>query len=200
METKQHIIDRSRELFLRYGIKSITMDDLSKEMGISKKTLYHFVDNKADLIGQVMEDYIQKEKEMMEQLHAQAGNALEELFLMARYIYQMLQQMPATMIYDLKKYYGDTWKKVEVLHREHAYRTIRGNLDWGVSQGLYRQELNTNILARLHACTAIMLADSTCFPDDQRPEAVFREYMDQFLRGITSPKGLHILESFAYLK
>ena len=108
---------RTAELFLRYGIKSITMDDVARELGISKKTLYQFVENKNDLVMKVMEQHIEEEKSECLQLSGKSANALEELFDVMEANTQQMQQMKSNVVYDLQKYHREVWRKCRNLFR-----------------------------------------------------------------------------------
>ena len=79
MEPKQQIVTKARDLFMRYGIKSISMDDLARELGMSKKTVYQYVENKADLIQKVFEDHLEEEKQVLAECRSEASNAIVKI-------------------------------------------------------------------------------------------------------------------------
>ena len=146
METGTRILDKSQELFLRYGIKSITMDDIARELGISKKTLYQYVDNKADLIQQIVVRFIQEEKERIGEICRQSTDAIEEMFNIASHVTQHLRSMAPSTMYDLQKYYREAWKMIEALNQQHIYNIIRENIEKGIRQGIYRKDINPDIM------------------------------------------------------
>ena len=117
MELKQRILHRAEDLFLRYGIKSVTMDDIARELGISKKTLYQFVENKTDLIQQIFRQKIEGEIKLIAEIRATAQDAIDEMMKIARHAIDELRKLTPTIVYDLQKYYHGTWKMMESLHQ-----------------------------------------------------------------------------------
>ena len=128
MEVKQKILQKAEELFLRYGLKSVTMDDLARQLAVSKKTLYQLVANKADLIQQIMHMHIAEEKALMEAVRAESGDAVEEMIQIARYAIQQLRKLSPTLVYDLQKYYQNIWQLIQNLHSVHVHSLIKENI------------------------------------------------------------------------
>jgi len=195
-EQQEKWLKRVEDLFLRYGIKSITMDDVARELGISKKTLYQFVDNKDDLVNQVLERHISEEKELCYQMFAEAANAIEQLFFVMEANAQQMQQMKANIIYDLQKYHRDAWEKMRGFQRGFLYDIVRSNLERGVREALYRSDFDIDIVAKLHITTSFQLFDEDIFPPtNYAKETLFREYLLHYLYGIVSEKGLQLLKA-----
>ncbi|NRA48435.1 MAG: TetR/AcrR family transcriptional regulator, partial [Phaeodactylibacter sp.] len=121
---KKDIIKTAFELFLRYGIKSVTMDDIAREMGMSKKTLYQYVPNKADLIDQIFQAHIDDEQCMTEEIRSTSSDALEEMLKIGQYVVQKLRSVSPAAVYDLRKYYGSIWKNMEKEMKQHVYAVI----------------------------------------------------------------------------
>ncbi|MEO1713366.1 MAG: helix-turn-helix domain-containing protein, partial [Bacteroidota bacterium] len=110
MTLERDILSRSKRLFLRYGIRSVTMDDISKEMGISKKTLYQYVDNKADLIRRILYQTLQEEKAAQEKISQAAQDAIQEMIGIVKHVTKMLSMVPPSTLYDMQKYYRESWE------------------------------------------------------------------------------------------
>jgi AcrR family transcriptional regulator len=195
MELKQHILTKAFELFMRYGIKSITMDDLSRELGISKKTLYQYVQNKADLIEQLFEQHIEQEKHIMAHIQRDSVDAIDELLKIARYVIQKLCELSPTTVLDLQKYYPGIWQEVEALQRRHVYDIIRGNLERGIREGVYRNDMNLDIIAKLYVSKSMLVAEGSLFPPGEYGiSRLFREFISYHIYGIASLKGRQELE------
>ena len=128
MEIKEKILQKAEELFLRYGLKSVTMDDLARQLSVSKKTLYQLVANKADLVEQIVLMHIAEEKALMEEVRANSGDAVEEMIQIARYAIQQLRKLSPTLVYDLQKYYKDIWQLIQNLHSVHVHSLIKDNI------------------------------------------------------------------------
>lgn len=197
MEQQEKWLKRVEETFLRYGVKSVTMDDVSRELGISKKTLYQWVSNKEDLVQRVLAYFLQQEREQCEVRRQKAGNAVEEIFLVIEATARRMQMMKANVLYDLQKYYRDVWEKLREYQRGFLYEVVRSNLERGIQEGLYRNNLNVDITARLHIAMIFQLFDEDLFPRAlYSREELFRHYLTHYLHGIASEKGLRLLTRF----
>ncbi|MBX2874199.1 MAG: TetR/AcrR family transcriptional regulator [Saprospiraceae bacterium] len=195
MEPKQQIVTKARDLFMRYGIKSISMDDLARELGMSKKTVYQYVENKADLIQNVFENHLEEEKQVLAEYRLEAMNAIDEMLKIARHMIRELRTYSVTVLYDLQKYYRGTWQLMSNVHEQHFFRVIKDNLDRGIAEGVYRQDMNPDIVARLYISKSSSAADQECFPLTEYPvEELFIELMNYHLHGIVSQKGRETME------
>ena len=199
MKTAQKIIDRAQEMFFTYGIKSVTMDEIASELGISKKTLYKHVANKEDLLLKCTDRFIEQDREMMKQIVEASSDAVEEIILIARYIIQLLKKMKPTMMFDMKKYYRSCFRKVDDFHRQDIYQAIMENLQRGIAEGLYREDLNVEVIAKLYVGNSMIMSDETLFPVQSISRAsLFEESMKYHIHGIAAAKGLQRLRDFEY--
>lgn len=195
MDLRENILTKARTMFMRYGIRSVTMDDLARDLGISKKTLYQHIDNKEDLIKQIFEYDMHEERQLVEELVKTSPNAIEEIFGLARYVIAQLRELSDTVVYDLQKYYGIIWKKMEALHQELTTQTIKENLKRGIEEGLYRKGLNIEIVAKLYSGNISLIIDEGLFPLKKfNKENLFRVFIKYHLHGIVSEKGLKYLK------
>ena len=189
-------LKRAEDLFLRYGIKSVTMDDVARELGISKKTLYQFVDNKDDLGNKMLERHFEEEKNACAQLFQSASSAIEELFFVIESNAQQMKQMKTNIIHDLQKYHREAWEKVQAFQGGFLYNVVRDNLERGIREGLYRADFDVDIVAKMHIALSMQLFDETIFPQDTySKEKLFQEFMFHYLYGIVSDKGLQLLKA-----
>ncbi len=195
MSVKQQILDKAEGLFLRLGIRSVTMEELARELGISKKTLYQFVENKADLINQIILNSTENEKRCIAQFREESDDAIEEMLNIAEFVLQTLRKISPAAIYDLQKYYRESWNAMEAMHKEYIYATIRDNLDLGIEQGIYRSDLNPDIIAKLYVGKTSFITDEEIFPlEEYRRDDLYEEFINYHIHGIASPKGLELLE------
>jgi AcrR family transcriptional regulator len=188
-------LKRVEELFLRYGIKSLNMDDIARELGISKKTLYQFVDNKDDLVIKVMERHIDEDCSEAAALRAESSDALDEIFKVFQYNAADLGRMKSNIVFELQRYHPDAWAKMQTYNWKQLYQVVIDNLNWGIRDGLYRDDFDADIVSRLHIATMLTMFDENIFP---RPpyssEKLFKEYMSHYMYGILSEKGLQKLK------
>ncbi len=196
MEQQEKWLKRVEETFLRYGVKSVTMDDVARELGISKKTLYQWVPNKSELVQRVLAYFMQQEQEQCEARKQAACNAVEEIFLVIEATARRMQLMKANVVYDLQKYHREAWEKLREYQQGFLYGVVRTNLERGIREGLYRSDLNVDITARLHIATVFQLFDEDLFPRAlYSRQELFKHYLTHYLHGITSEKGLRLLDS-----
>jgi AcrR family transcriptional regulator len=192
----KNILKKVFQLYSKYGIKSVTMDDVAHELGISKKTLYQYVQDKDELVHKVVDLEIENRKVRMQITCNDDKNAIEQLLQIARCITIMLKEYSPATEYDLKKYYPDLYLKVRDLRRNHIYRFISENLVKGKEEGLYRNEINVKTIAQLNVSLIDNMVDSevVTISDFMEPH-FFNEYFNYHIRGIASEKGLDFFES-----
>ncbi len=194
-EQQDKWLKRVQSLFLRLGIKSITMDDVARELGISKKTLYTFVSSKDDLVKKVLEQHIEQEKRDCEIMYSKATNAIEEMFFVIESNSQQMEQMKANIVYDLQKYHRDAWELMQGFQQGFLYSIVQANLKRGISEGLYRDDFDVDIVTRLHIATSFQLFDETIFPQNTfKRDVIFKEYLKHYLHGILSEKGRKFIQ------
>lgn len=194
-EQQAKLLKRVEDMFMRYGIKSLTMDDVARELGISKKTLYQFVENKNDLVLKVIERHIEDHAAQSACWLQESDNAIEEILRVIQHTQDDMQRIKSNILYDLQRYHRDAWELVQTHQREQMLRVVRHNLERGIREGLYRGDFDPDLMARLHVAQSFVLLDDTWFP---RPpyslHVLFREYLLFYLHGIVSPQGLQLLK------
>lgn len=197
MDTGEKIITKAGDLFMQYGIKSISMDEVARNLGISKKTLYQHVNNKADLIQKVMLTHITEEKNAMCNIHENAKDAIDEMMQISRFVSELLQRVNPSVIYDLRKYYTKGWELMESLHFEHTYTLIKENIKKGMEEGLYRPDLNADIIAKLYIGRMDIVVDKNLFPIGEYTfSQIHNNAMMYHLYGIMSTKGIELFEQY----
>lgn len=193
MDTATQIFQQAEDLFMRYGLKSVTMDDIARKLGMSKKTLYQYVENKQDLIAKTIVASIEEEKIMMAAARATSEDSIEEMLKIARFAIQQLRKLSPTLVYDLQKYYRNIWQLVHKLHREHGQQIIKENIERGKAQGIYRSDVNADILAKMYVMGTFAVVDEELFPlKNYNKEKLFIEFIKYHIHGIASEKGLEL--------
>jgi len=184
-------------LFLRCGFKSVTMDDVAKELGISKKTLYQFVSNKNDLIEKVVSAHIEQEKQLVTEVRKKAKDAIEEMLVISKHVNQNLKKVSSNLIFDLQRYYPSAWDIVENYRIKFIYEEIKSNVEWGMKEGIYRKEINPKIIAKLYIGIMHRIFDNSFFPSDEyKSSEIYLASVEYHIHGIASPKGLKLLNEY----
>lgn len=189
------IIEKVGNIYHRYGIKSVTMDDVAHELGISKKTLYQYVDNKTDLVTKVIEHQIESTNCQMNNLKEKSLNAIEELLEVNNHLLRMRAEINLSAEYDLRKYYPDLYEKIKKNQRVKMLQSILDNMIKGKKEGLYRKDLKEDIIARLQVSRFETLADSDIFTMEEfLSDDFINELFIYHIRGIANDKGIAFLE------
>jgi TetR/AcrR family transcriptional regulator, cholesterol catabolism regulator len=194
-EELKNILLKVRELYMKYGIKSITMDDVARELGISKKTLYQFVTDKDDLVGKFIDNEMALRQEEICKCFGKGFNSIEELFEISIFMNKLIRDQNPTTEYDLKKYYPQHYQKTVKARREGIYSYILLNLKKGIKEGLYRKEMNKDVIAKLY----LWRSDNTNLNDlftvqEFGSIKLFVELLSYHIRGIATEKGILVLE------
>jgi len=193
---KLEILEKISGLFFRYGIKSVSMDDVARELGISKKTLYKLFKDKRDVVEQAIEFHEDCSlKEMMKNIELSDSNAMEEYFELLRTVKKWVEEVNPSFEYDLEKYYIDIYRKHEAKRIENMTSYFTCNLNRGKAEGVYREDFDVDIITRFHVTTINNLHNSGLFSKAEiHNYKIYKEYFLLFMRGVASAKGLKILE------
>jgi AcrR family transcriptional regulator len=178
-------------LYSKYGIKSVTMDDVSRELGISKKTLYNYVSDKNELVEKVI-DFQCKERVIgIKSLNLDKLPALQEVVEVSKMINKMISEFNPSFHYDLSKYYITTYKKMMNMNRESMAKSMLRNLKKGKKEGYYRPEINEEIIVKMHIANSENLAEIGFYnTQKESPEVIQRELFSYHMHSILNPKGL----------
>lgn len=195
MDQKQKIFCQAEELFLRYGVKSVTMDDLAAHLGVSKKTLYQHFDNKSDLVEKTLSAHLDLEKEAVIALRKGAANAIDEIFRLGQHVSAHLQTVNPSILFDLKRYYPKAWGIMEEHKNVFIYQHILNNIKRGKSENLYRQDIDPEIIARIYLNMINMIIQPDFQSDQQEVVRHYQEYLSYHVRGIASKEGFKVLEA-----
>lgn len=196
MDYKAEILKSTFDLVMKYGIKSVSMDDISKSIGISKKTIYQYFENKRSLISNMIDDHIQQDEEDILTITKNSKNAINELIDIARHLLSFLKGMSPSMVYDARKYYPKQWQKVERQHFSFFLNIIKANIERGQQEGLYNDDLNSDIIARLYITQTMAIADESTFPTvEYNKGELYKTLVTYHIRGLMTQKGRRIAKS-----
>lgn len=195
MENLTKILDKSEELFFRVGIKSITMDDISRELGMSKKTLYLFVDNKKDLVEKVMKRYIEKEASFFQNIDVEKLNAIDIIVEIIKHVHKSLGNLPLSAIYDLQKYYPKSWNLFSGFKNEFIFKTMQSIIKKGKEEGLFRENIKETLIAKFYVLAIEGTLNPSNFPNNEfNFKETYLEYIVYHLHGLVNENGLQYLK------
>jgi len=194
MEMRDRILEKATELFMRYGIRSVSMDDIAAQLGISKKTIYLSFADKDELVDAMVDGDINKMQAECDRCQHQSGNAIEEIFLTMEMIQMHMQNMNPMLLYDLQKFHFRSFQKFMAHKNSYLLDIIRQNMEKGIREGLYRKNLHTDILSRFRLETLMIPFNMDQFPPGKyNLVEVTRVILEHFLFGLASEKGYQMI-------
>jgi TetR/AcrR family transcriptional regulator, cholesterol catabolism regulator len=190
MEIQERILETSFSLFRQFGTRSITMDDIAQKMGVSKKTLYaHFAD-KDELVVTAVTRYMADMDHDCHQNEEEATDAIDELFRVMHMLDECFRNMNPIILFDLQRFHPRAYQVFQDYKNGEMQRTIRQNLERGVREGLYRADLDIDIMTEYRIATTML-----CFQPDAFPLAKFEMgkvqqlMLEHYLYGLVSEEG-----------
>ncbi len=175
------------------------MDDIARELGISKKTLYQWVENKEDLLQRVIEHRHCREEADMERMRAEAHDAMDALIRMGRYGAKAFGEVSPNFLFDVQKYYPKLWHGIDRENQEFFVARMEQNLERGMAERLYRSDLHPGIIARLfvHMLTGLFMFEDRLLtnPQDNLVQ-IFNQMLLYHIYGIATDKGRELIKDY----
>jgi AcrR family transcriptional regulator len=193
-EREERIIRESVTIFMRYGIKSINMDDLATRLGMSKKTLYRYVSDKNDLVARVFAFQMSEEDCQLRSISEKHPNAIDESFEIMHMVMSMIKDLHPSVLFDLQKYHPELMREMECKRNSVVLETLKKNLQKGIAGGYYRADLNIDFISSLYVSAVEGIFHKLSF--DQTGLSFQDLYLELFryhIRGIASERGLAYL-------
>jgi DNA-binding XRE family transcriptional regulator len=196
---REKILDKATDMFLSLGFKSVTMDDLAHEMGISKKTIYSHFENKTKLVEACTSSLFEVISKGIDAICSLQKNPIEELYEIKKFAMKHLKDEKASPQFQLQKYYPRIHNSVRMRQFSVMQTCVVDNIKRGIEMGIYRPTLNVNFIARIYFSGVTSIKDHTLFPEDEFPKAqLMDDYLEYHLRGIVTPEGRKILNEIIH--
>ncbi|WP_323789176.1 TetR/AcrR family transcriptional regulator [Psychroserpens sp.] len=194
---REQIIHKSTELFLNLGFKSVTMDDIASEMGISKKTIYVHFSNKTKLVEAVTFNLFDKICGGIDNICEKAPNPIEELYSIKMFVMHHLKNEKASPQYQLKKYYPQIHAALKFKQFEKMHQSVQESLEHGVDTGVFRDTIDVDFISRMYFTGMTGIKDNMFFPPEHyQMDYLMESYLEYHLRAIVTEKGMTILNNF----
>lgn len=203
MEPLDKILSSSIELFSQYGFKSITMDDIARRAGISKKTLYQHFANKQEVVSETVNWHKTNTTENCEVVLDGAENAIEAMVRILAFFDALYKRINPMAMFEMQRYFPEAYKKFRDLLMERDVELVKENILWGIREGLYRAELDAGLMARYRIETSLMALQPTLMVNDRADlMSVALELGEHFMYGIMTPMGVNLYLKYKeqYLK
>ncbi|MDQ7916338.1 TetR/AcrR family transcriptional regulator [Mesonia sp. MT50] len=195
---REKILNKATEMFLDLGFKSVTMDDIAENLGISKKTIYAHYKTKSKLVEACSIELYNSITEGIDEIIAEELNPINEILCIHQYILKRLREEKSSPQYQLKKYYPNIDKNLRLNKMVRMKECVVCNLNRGVKEGLYRKDIRVDIVYRFYYMMLEGIKNSEYFPEENYPTSfLVKHFLDYHIRGIVSAKGQVILEKLA---
>ena len=196
IKISDQILQAAFSLFMKYGVRSVSMDDLANDLGMSKKTIYNTFPSKEDLIIRVIKIHLDRDEKEITKIIRESGDAIEEMVAISNHVLQFLMQIKPSLIFDLKKFYPSCWDLIEKRHFSFVRQTIRKNIERGQAEHLYRKDINPDILSKIYVSLSNAVINPDVFPLSEYDILdLIKETLQYHLHGIVSVAGKEKLQT-----
>lgn len=197
MDPKERILVKSEELFLQYGIRSVSMDDIANNLGMSKKTLYQYYADKDELVDVVIGDYISELEQECIHCRQNARDAVHEIFLTMEHLGLALSNMNPMLLNDLEKFHFKSYQRFRQYKEKFLAERIRKNIEWGIRDELYREGINVDVMCKFRLESMIIPFNITVFPPGKYDLATLsQEILNHFIYGLATTKGHKLIQKY----
>ncbi len=197
MKVQQQILKGAEELFFRYGLKSITMDDIAKYLGMSKRTIYENYPTKDSIVSALLT--VQREKSIndIDTYRKKSKDAVEEIFMTMQQIKGMANMMNPRLLFELKKFHSKVWQEFQDFKQHVILQCVTDNIKRGIKQGVYRKDIDVDALSRLRVEQLELAWNPEIFPPSRYDITKIQlSFLDHFMHGIANTKGHQLIEKY----
>lgn len=197
MGPKERILVKSHELFNRYGIRSVSMDDIAAQLGMSKKTVYQYFSDKEELVDACFSAVMDHSRLRCLSDQQRSENPIHELFLAFDMTKEVFAEMNPAVLYDMQKYHPAAFRKFQEFKYGFLYKVISSNLERGIQDELYRADMDIDVIARLRIESVMLPFNPDIFPDN-RINLIHIEHQlfEHFLYGLATNKGQKLIQKY----
>jgi AcrR family transcriptional regulator len=193
----ERILEGGGELFLQAGIKSVTMDDIARHLGMSKKTIYQFFKDKNELVKALIKQRLQDDEDEMTGMLNKSANVIEGMINMMKCSEEIFARAKPILIHDLQKYHPEAWKQFQDFKAGVIVRTMEELLNKGIQQGYIRPDIDVKVLARMRVMQVEMGFNTSVFPAGEfNLWKVQQQFLEHFNYGICTLKGYKLLNQY----
>ena len=197
MDQKERIIEQAMQMFVTQGIKSVRMDDIAQQLGVSKRTLYELFGDKEGLLYLAMDRYFEKSRLERSASCADARNVLEAMFMVLGGVMDNAEVIQRLMN-NLRKFYPAVYQKMASEGAAKSRRDLKEMLELGIADGLFVETFNLELAISLlyYTASAITVRKDLMLPEGMPEREAFVQIVSNFFRGISTAKGLQLVDDY----
>jgi TetR/AcrR family transcriptional regulator, cholesterol catabolism regulator len=196
-ETKDKILIGAEGLFMKYGIRSVSMDDIARHLSVSKKTLYQHFADKDELVTMMSQLHMKRDVKEYEELTSASENSIDELNKISIQIKCDMEDMNPSLLYDLQKFHPKAWALWLNHKNDFIKSSIVRNLKQGISEGYFRPEINPEVMGISRLILIEAAFDGNLFPKDKfNLVHIQSQFFDHFVYGLCTDKGRKLYEKY----
>ncbi len=196
-EPKDRILHKAHELFNRYSIRSVSMDDIAAQVGMSKKTLYQYYTDKEELVDAVLQSVLERNRTQCLQDQKKAENAVHEVFLAFYMVQEVFANMNPAVLFDMAKYHPAVFRRFHDFKYGFLYDIISTNIEKGIKEELYRPEIDVDIIARYRIESVTLAFNPDIFPNNRTHLLhIEQQLLEHFLYGLATIKGHKFIQKY----
>lgn len=189
------ILDGTINLFYEFGIRNLNMDDISRQLKISKKTLYQYAKSKEDLIEKLFYYDDMKFEKRISEIRLDKLNAIDVLIQVSIIVSGQMGKFDAKLKFEMKKYYETVFHNFMVKKQAHIFEQISNNIKQGISEGLYRDNLNTGLVAGLYVRNLVEMHNKDfCIVENITFDQIFEAMFENHIRAVSTTEGIKYFE------
>jgi AcrR family transcriptional regulator len=197
MDVKEKIVCGAQKMFIKFGIRSITMDMIAEDLGISKRTIYENFKDKDELLISCIENGISSSKKDAEEILRNSVNVIEAMTKLVKYHVKILKTINPLFMHDIKKYYAEVNDNLLADQNKHSINMLVNLLNRGIHEGLFRKEINVTIVATSLFEQFKIIGNNDIYPEDQFSKAeLYENIVVNFMRGIATQEGHAMIEKY----
>ncbi|MBP5999966.1 MAG: TetR/AcrR family transcriptional regulator [Sediminibacterium sp.] len=194
---QDRILLKAKELMFQNGLRQVTMDDLATQLGISKKTIYQYYKDKDDLVKAVVSFELKNHQLMCQNCESNADNAVHEMFLTMETMKEMAKTMNPGTLMELEKYFPSAFDVIKKHKEEFFLSLIKENINKGIEQGFYRNDLEVDVLSKFRLETIFIPHNLNLYPISKfDPIKVHTQLMEHFVYGLMTVKGYEVMQQY----
>jgi AcrR family transcriptional regulator len=194
-----NIVEQAFKQFKQLGFKNVTMDEIARAAGISKKTLYEHFEDKDELVFVTVKKMIQAQHVISDKILKSSHNAIQKLVGILNMMESMVREMNPVCHTEMQKFYPKSYQHVENHKRDYIFKSLLNNLKQGIQEGLYREDIDVDIIAKYRLETTFMIFQNNIYPINQYDIITLnRQLFAHYLYGIATIKGHKLISKHLY--